>query len=331
MRLVAILAVASLVLSQCGDGEEAADGAEEPSATSTEGPTGATEAPTTTAFAAPPAPEPLPEPEPPPAAPAPQPPAPAPAPAPPPAPALSGPPPVAVGTMSDMAIAADGYAHALFVAEFFDGPVEGYSATSSDGGIATAGVQPPDMLIVGPVSNGSATITVTASGPGGTATQTFTANVGAGPVRVVRPPAPPPAPPAPPPAAQEPADDEPGLMAPVDDLPPAAPDDGEDGDDMIPTESLPRVRATEAPTLSGTVAAQTVNVGQTLTVNVTSSFGGLVQSWVIESSDPSSLEVSMTDVGEVALRGVAAGTATVTVTAVNDVGSVAQAFLVTVG
>lgn len=339
VRLVAILAVVALVLSQCGDGEEVADGVDEPSATSTEGPTGATEAPTTTAFAAPPAPEPLTQSEPPPAPepPAPQPPAPSPAPAPPPAPALSGPPPVAVGTMSDMAIAADGYAHAVFVAEFFDGPVEGYSATSSDGGIATAGVSPPDMLIVGPVSNGSATITVTASGPGGTATQTFTANVGAGAVPAARPAAPPPAPappapPAPPPVdGADPGDDEPGLMLPTDELPPATPDDADDGADMIPTDSLPPVRATEAPTLAGSVPAQTVDAGQTVTVDVTGNFGGMVQSWVVVSSNPASVEASMTDAGQVILRGVAAGSATVTVTAVNDVGNVAQAFGVTVG
>ena len=119
-------------------------------------------------------------------------------------------------------------------------------------------------------------------------------------------------------------------MVPTDELPPPAGGDDDDSD-MIPTESLPPIRPTEAPTLAGSVAAQTVNAGQTLTVNVTSNFGGIVQSWTIVSSNPSSLEVSMTDAGEAVLRGVAAGTATVTVTAVNDIGSVAQAFTVTVG
>ena len=120
-------------------------------------------------------------------------------------------------------------------------------------------------------------------------------------------------------------------MLPTDELPPAAPDDGDDGEDMIPTDSLPPVRATEAPTLVGTIPAQTVDAGQTVTVDVTTHFGGMVQSWVVVSSNPASVEASMTDAGQVTLRGVAAGTATVTVTAVNDIGTVAQAFGVTVG
>ncbi len=329
IRLVAILAVGALVLSQCGsDDEEPTDGAEESTPASTEAPTGATEAPATTVFAAPPAPDPLPPP-------APQPPAPQPAaPAPPPSPALSGPPPVTVGVMSDMAIAADGYAHARFVAEFFDGPIDGYSAVSSDNGVATAGVSPPDMLIVAPLSNGTASITVTASGPGGTATQTFVARVGAGATQVNRStvPQPSPPPPAPPPAREEPAAEESDVMVPTDELPPRPPDTAEDtSTDAVPTESLPPVEAAEAPTLSGSVPEQTVGVGQTVTVDVTSHFNGIVQGWAVESSNSTSVEASMTVAGRVTLRGLAAGTSTVTVTAVNDIGSVAQAFRVTVG
>ena len=89
--------------------------------------------------------------------------------------------------MPDLAVAVDGYAHAVFVQEYFSGPVDGYSATSSDSGVARAGVRAPDMLIVAPVSNGAVSITVTAFGAGGTATQTFTARIGAGPVQVPRP------------------------------------------------------------------------------------------------------------------------------------------------
>lgn len=331
IRLVAILAAGALVLSQCGEGEEATDGEQETTDTTAE----VSEAPTTTAFEPPPAPEPLPPAEPaqpaPAAAPAPAP-APAPAAAAPPAPAPSGPPPVAQGVMPDLAIAVEGYAHAVFVQEYFSGPVEGYSATSSDSGVARAGVRAPDMLIVAPVSNGAVSITVTAFGAGGTATQTFTARIGAGPEPVARPaaspPAPAPAPPPPPPPddSDEPAEGSDELLPIDDDLPPLPPDS-----DAVPTEILPPAEPTEAPTLSGQVPAQTVEVGQTLELNVTSYFSGVVQSWNVASTDPATAEVSMTTAGRADVRGVAEGDATITVTARNTLGNVAQAFNVTVG
>ena len=234
-----------------------------------------------------------------------------------------------------MAVAADGYAHARFVGEFFDGPIDSYSAVSSDNGVATAGVNPPDMLIVAPVSNGTASITVTAFGPGGTATQTFVARVGAGATQVDRStvPQPSPPPPAPPPARQEPAADESDVLVPVDELPPRPPDSAaaDSTTDAVPTESLPPVQATAAPTLSGTVPAQTVGVGQTVTVDATPYFGGVVQGWAVASSSSTSVEASMTVAGRVTLRGLTLGTATITVTAANNLGEVAQAFQVTVG
>ena len=236
-----------------------------------------------------------------------------------------------------MAVAADGYAHARFVGEFFAGPIDSYSAVSSDNGVATAGVNPPDMLIVAPVSNGTASITVTAFGPGGMATQTFVARVGAGATQVNRPtvpqPSPPPAAPAPPPAREEPAADESAVMVPTDELPPRPPDSaaGDSTTDAVPTESLPPVQATAAPTLSGNVPAQTIGVGQTVTVDVTPYFGGVVQGWAVASSSSSSVEALMTVVGRVTLRGLTIGTSMITVTAANNLGEVAQAFQVTVG
>ena len=326
------MAVGALVLSQCGgEDEEAVDDGDESTSTSTEATSGT---PSTTVIAAPPAPAPLAQPDAAPAAPQPAAAQPA-APAPPPSPAPSGPPPVAVGVISDMAVAADGYAHARFVGEFFDGPIDSYSAVSSDNGVATAGVNPPDMLIVAPVSNGTASIAVTAFGPGGTATQTFVARVGAGTTQVNRStvPQPSPPPPAPPPARQEPAADESDVLVPVDELPPRPPDSaaGDSTTDAVPTESLPPVQATAAPTLSGTMPAQTVGVGQTVTVDVTPYFGGVVQGWAVASSSATSVEASMTVFGRVTLRGLTLGTATITVTAGNDLGEVAQAFQVTVG
>lgn len=228
--------------------------------------------------------------------------------------------------MPDLAIAVDGYAHAVFVQEYFSGPVEGYSATSSDTGVAQAGVRAPDMLIVAPVTGGSASITVTAFGPGGTATQTFAARVGAGPVQVVRPPAPAPSAPPPPPAPDDSAE----LVPIDDDLPPPPPD--VDTGSAIPAESLPPLEVTEAPTLSGQVPAQTVEVGQILTVDVRPYFGGIIQGWAVDTSDPAVAGVEPPPgAGRAVLRGVTVGTATITVTASNSLGEVAHAFNVTVG
>ena len=228
-----------------------------------------------------------------------------------------------------MRVAGDGLAHARFVAEFFSGPVNGYSASSSDNGVATAGIQSPDLLIVAPVSNGSASVTVTASGPGGTATQTFTVRVGTGSdqTRFADAAAAAPAPPA----AQEAE-----VFVPGEELPPEAPISSapppEDAvEDTGPVELLPVVPVTEAPTLSGSVPEQSVIVGQSKTVDVNSYFGGVVQGWAVESSAPTNVPVSMTVAGVVTFDGGAIGTSTVTVTASNDIGSVAQTFRVTVG
>ena len=224
-----------------------------------------------------------------------------------------------------MAVAADGYAHARFVGEFFDGPIDSYSAVSSDNGVATAGVNPPDMLIVAPVSNGTASITVTAFGPGGTATQTFVARVGAGSVGVARPAAAP----APPP----PAPDEDDTFLPVEELPPVAETDESTTDTTdpgVPTEALPPVVVTEAPSLSGSVSEQIIIAGQSRTVDLNPFFMGVVQGWEVESSNPNHVEASMSVAGEVVVRGVTEGISTVTVTATNDLGSVAQAFRVAV-
>ena len=237
--------------------------------------------------------------------------------------------------MPDLAIAVDGYAHAVFVQEYFSGPVDGYSAASSDSGVAQAGVRAPDMLIVAPVSNGSVSITVTAFGAGGTATQTFTARIGAGPEPVTRPataaPAPAPAPPAPAPAPPPPAPDDSDELLPIDDdLPPTPPD--VDTGDAVPTDTLPPAEATEAPTLSGQVPAQTVGIGETITVDVRPYFGGIIQGWAVDTSNTAVVRVEPPPgAGRAVLRGIAAGTATITVTAVNSLGEVAQAFNVTVG
>lgn len=237
--------------------------------------------------------------------------------------------------MADLEVAVDGYAHAVFLQEFFSGPVTDYSVTSSDTAVAAVGVRAPDMLLVAPVSNGSASITVTATGPGGTATQTFLARVGAGPEQVDRPtssPAPATVPPAPTPEPEpEPEPELPDgsdeLLPIEDDLPPRPPDTAE----TLPADSLEPLEATEAPTLADQVPAQTVAVGATITVDVRPHFGGIIDGWTVEISDTAVAAIEPSPgAGRAVLRGVATGTATVTVTAANNLGEVAQAFNVTV-
>ena len=342
-RLVAVLVVGVLLVAQCGldggdgsdDGDGGPDGGDGAAApTSEAAATSPAEAPAATAATvAPPAAVPAD-----PATPAP--PAvtetatPA-APAPP--PALSGPPPVAEGTMPELRMDASGHPHALFVASFFSGPVEGFTAASSDTDVAGAGVSPPDMLIVAPVSSGSASVTVTASGPGGSATQTFTVRVGtaADGSQVAAPPAPAPAPapPAPAPAPPAPAPAPPAPPAPFvpEDAPPdqtQQPDDSSPDDESL--YSLVTEPVTAPPVVSAHIPTQTLIVGNSGTVNVSAYFSGIVQGWAVASSAPASVPVSVDNNGRASFSGNALGTYTITVTAVNDAGSVSSGFTVSV-
>ena len=237
---------------------------------------------------------------------------------------------------------AGGYAHALFTAGFFSGPVNGFTATSSDTSVATAGVSPPDILIVSPVSRGSASVTVTASGPGGIATQTFTVrvNTAADRSQVAAPPptAPPPtapAPPAPPPppaprapfvpAEEWPADTPLAPGVPTEELPAQTPPP-----DDQPLYSLVTEPVTTPPALSSPIPAQTLIVGNSRTVSVRPYFSGIVQGWAVASSAPANVAVSMDVAGVVSFSGDALGTSTITVTATNDAGSVRYGFTVSV-
>ena len=257
-----------------------------------------------------------------------------------PPPALSGPPPVAVGTMPELRIDAGGPAHALFAAKFFSGPVDGFSVASSDTAVVTAGVSPPDMLIVAPVSRGSAGVTVTAAGPGGSATQTFTVRVGTAADRsqVAAPPAPAPSP-APPaatppapfvPEEELPAATPPAPFVPEEELPASTPPPGGSSPDDQPLYSLATETVTAPPALSSSIPAQTIIVGNSGTVNASLFFSGIVQGWAVESSVPASVPVSVGIDGIVSFSGDALGTSTITVTAANDAGRVAHGFTVSV-
>ena len=248
------------------------------------------------------------------------------------APALSGPPPVAVGTMPELRIDAGGYAHALFTAEFFSGPVDGFSAASSDTTVATAGVSPPDMLIVAPVSRGATSVTVTASGPGGTATQTFTVRVvtAADQGQVAAPPAPAPSPTPTAPSSAPAAPAPPAPSAAPEELPTLSGQPGDSDPDALPNYALATEAVTEAPTVSSNIAPLTIIVGQSRNVNLSPHFGGLVQGWAVSSSTPASVSASIGANGVVTLSGNVLGFSTITVTASNDAGSVQHAFTVSV-
>ena len=87
--------------------------------------------------------------------------------------------PVAVGTMPDEEMSA-GSGMAFGVASYFsdpDGDTLGYSAASSDAGVARASAS-GESLTLSAVGAGTATVTVTARDPGGlTAEQSFTVTV----------------------------------------------------------------------------------------------------------------------------------------------------------
>ena len=247
--------------------------------------------------------------------------------------------------MSDMAVAADGYAHARFVGEFFGGPIDSYSAVSSDNGVATAGVNPPDMLIVAPVSNGTASITVTAFGPGGMATQTFVARVGAGATQVNRPtvpqPSPPPPAPAPPPAREEPAAEDSDVMVPTEEHPPRPPDVAEDST----TDAVPTAGTTTTTTTTTTAATTTttragsgrilqvgpsprvsVSLGQSEPLDLGQYFSTAATRFAViyDTTDPNRL-VDVTQVGSVAtIRGLRSGTVTVELEASNTNGHISR-------
>ena len=84
-----------------------------------------------------------------------------------------------------------------------------------------------------------------------------------------------------------------------------------------------------APTLGAQLAAQTLQVSETLTVDIASGFTGQIDSYAAVSGDTNTLTVTV-DGSAVTLRGVAVGSTTVTVTAINAAGRAARSFNVTV-
>jgi hypothetical protein len=83
------------------------------------------------------------------------------------------------------------------------------------------------------------------------------------------------------------------------------------------------------PTLAAALAARTVQVTETRTVDVASGFAGRIDSYTAVSGDAAILAVTV-DGSRVALTGVEVGSTTVTITAINAAGRAARSFNVTV-
>ncbi len=83
------------------------------------------------------------------------------------------------------------------------------------------------------------------------------------------------------------------------------------------------------PALAAPLAAQALQVTETLTVDVASGFAGRIDAYAAVAGDADKLTVAV-DGAEVALTGARAGATTVTVTAVNAAGRAARSFAVTV-
>ena len=93
---------------------------------------------------------------------------------------------------------------------------------------------------------------------------------------------------------------------------------------MAVTVNLP-----PAPTLGAQLAAQTLQVSETLAVDIASGFNGRIDSYTAAVGDTNTLTVSV-DGSQITLTGVAVGSTTVTVTAINAAGRAARSFNVTV-
>ncbi len=171
--------------------------------------------------------------------------------------------PAAVGSLAARTLTAGGSA-AVDVSGAFSGTVDSYTVTSSDGSVVGVALAGPVVTLTG-VAAGTATVTVVAANAAGSASQTMAVTVG---------------------------------------LPPP-------------------------PALGAPLAAQALQVTETLTVDVASGFAGRIDAYTAVAGDTDKLTVAV-DGAEVVLTGVRAGDTTVTVTAVNAAGRAARSFAVIV-
>ena len=262
----------------------------------------------------------------------------------------TAPPPAASGTLADQTVTVGGTS-TVDVAGAFTGVVDSYSATSSDTTKATVTTTGSTVTLTG-VAAGSVTVTVTATNPAGTANQTIDVTVGTAAPQLGTTL-----------AAQTlnagatlDVDIAAGFTGTVDTYDATSSDDtvltvatsasvvtlsgvAPGSATVTVTATNPAGSATQtiavtvealaAPAASGTLAARTVTVGESVDVGVAGGFTGTVDTYSATSSDETKLTVA-TSASVVTLSGVAPGSATVTVTATNTTGSATQTIAVTV-
>ena len=239
------------------------------------------------------------------------------------------------------------------VVDAFGGVVDSYSAVSGDDTVVTAAVEGSVVTFTG-VAAGSATVSVTATNAGGSVSQDVA-------VTVVLPAAPTVGTAV---GAQSVTVGEPVSVDVVDAFGGVVDSySAVSGDDTVVTAAVEgsvvtftgvaagsatvSVTATNAggsvsqdvavtvvlpaaPTVGTAVGAQSVTVGEPVSVDVVDAFGGVVDSYSAVSGDDTVVTAAVGSGSLVVLVGVAAGSATVTVTATNAGGSVSQDVAVTV-
>ena len=264
---------------------------------------------------------------------------------------VAPPPPTAVGTLDAQTLTA-AVSVEVDVAAAFAGTVTTYGATSSDTTIATVTTTDSTLTLVG-VAAGRATITVVATNTAGTATQTIAVTVN---------------PPAPTATAEglaaqtltagESVDvDIAAAFAGTVDTYTATSSNGAVVDIALTGSTLTLVgvaagtatvtviaanaagSATQtvavtvnlppAPTLGAALAAQTLQATGTLTIDIAAGFNGQIDTYEAVSGNTNTITAT-TSGSEITLTGIAVGSTTVTVTAINAAGRAARSFTVTV-
>ena len=258
--------------------------------------------------------------------------------------------PQKAATPAAQTVAAGGSA-AVDVTSAFSGTVDGYGATSGDTAVVTVSTNGAVVTLRG-VAAGTATVTVTATNTGGSATQSLAVTVNAPKpkatgvlaARTVT-------------AGDSVNVDVAGGFSGAVDYYSVTSGNGAVLDIALTgsvvkltgvaagTATVTVVGANAAgsatqtmavtvklpppPTLGAQLAARSLQVSETLAVDMAAGFAGQVDSYTVVSGNVRRLAVTV-DGSEVSLRGVTKGSTTVTVTAVNAAGRAARSFNVTV-
>ena len=251
------------------------------------------------------------------------------------------PAPTAVGSIA-AATLTEGATHMVTASDYFAGEGVTYAAESSDTAVATVAVGGPAVTVTA-VAVGSATVTVTATNAGGSAGQSFAVTVQLPPVTLtfggaaqaielsehfgdavtgfdvsVSP------------AGVVQASMSGSLLT----LAPLAVGAATvtlevTAGEISALHQFPATVVPTAPTALGSISALTLTERETHTVTASEYFAGEGVTYDAESSDPGVATVAV-DGAAVTVTGVAAGRATITVTATNKGGKAEQSFVITV-